>query len=80
MDNISRNELPIDELSAIMEHLVVVRESREERSDQRLIRDLKYRKARAKTAFTKTRNYLLHLVLDEEELPSRKQVREARQK
>ena len=58
-----------------MEHLVVMRESREERSDQRLIGDLKYRKAKAKTAFTKTRNYLLHL-LDEEELPSRKQVRE----
>ena len=80
MDNISRNELPINELSAVMEHaLDVARESREERSDQRLIGDLKYRKAKAKTAFTKTRNYLLHL-LDEEELPSRKQVREARQK
>ena len=49
-----------------MEHLVVMTESREERSDQRLIGDLKYRKARVKTAFIKTRNYLLHL-LDEEE-------------
>jgi hypothetical protein len=43
------------------------------------LQELKYQKARAKTAFTKARNQLLNL-LDEEECPNRKQIREIRRK
>ncbi len=53
-------------------------EKKTDEADKRL-EMLKFRKARAKTAFTKTRNVLLSL-LDEEECPSRRQIRETRQK
>ena len=39
------------------------------------LEELKYRKARTKTAFTKTRNKLLNL-LDDEECPNRRQIRD----
>ena len=43
------------------------------------LEELKYRKARVKTAFTKTRNQLLNL-LDEEECPDRKLIKDTRRK
>ena len=43
------------------------------------LQELKYRKARVKTAFTKTRNRLLNL-LDKEECPDRKLIKDTRRK
>ena len=56
-------------------------EGDEEKTDEaeKRLEMLKFRKARAKTAFTKTRNVLLSL-LDDEECPSRRQIRETREK
>ena len=46
--------------------------------DDRLC-DLKQQKARAKSAFTRAKNHLLHL-LDDQDMPSRREVKESRKK
>ena len=60
-----------------IEQLSIERERSDEAND-RLV-SLKYQKARAKTAFAKTRNQLLGL-LDDEDNPDRKQIKEIRLK
>ena len=56
-----------------------VRESHEIDETKNCLEELKYRKARVKTAFTKARNQLSNL-LDEEECPDRKLIKDTRRK
>ena len=70
-------EQPTTELTAGLQQLLVEPDEFDEAENR--LQELKYQKARAKTAFTKARNQLLNL-LDEEECPNRKQIREIRRK
>ena len=65
------------DLDASVQQLNV--ESDEIDETENRLEELKYRKARVKTAVTKTRNQLLNL-LDEEECPDRKLIKDTRRK